>query len=575
MADQYHKVDVPIQGGIRQDVDKLESKPIGWWDIDGFHTNDSGALTKFTGLFENGSIENHVDALYQARLSGAEYKFAFGGGRVERIDPGFEGILASGLFPGIVDSRTLSNRVFFANGRDRNRKITADLRVSFQGIESPILAPTLTQDGGGAFSGTYSLRYSYYNSTDDIESDLSPAAEITVTSKRILLSNLQVSPDPQVDQKRIYRTVAGGGVWLRDEAIPNASTSYSLNSDDADLGAEHSQANGAPPIAKYMEVYNGMLLLAGLVNPNESTVAVSGVLLPESYDPDDIYLLDPEELDVITGIKKFGQSVAVGKRGGIYLGNGVHPAFMNFTRTRVTQGPLGNFTMVPYEGGLFYLSEKGAYVFGGLQETYLSRPIENIYKRLNLAEMYRATGLFYPNLNLIMWSVIKDNAANPNFLLAYNVITKEWTTRPINTTWMSTYLDTQDRVRWWLGGHDGKHFTGDMGHGDGGAPVTGTVITRGINFKGVSTANVKNYRHVFINYKPNGSPTPVEVSYAVDDPDGPYIAAGSFLPTTLSKARVDIDARGSLLFVKMTVTSDDPLVLQNVEVWGHDLGRIR
>jgi hypothetical protein len=43
----------------------------------------------------------------------------------------------------------------------------------------------------------------------------------------------------------------------------------------------------------------------------------------------------------------------------------------------------------------------------------------------------------------------------------------------------------------------------------------------------------------------------------------------------LSKARVDIDARGSLLFVKMTVTSDDPLVLQNVEVWGHDLGRIR
>lgn len=572
----YEQVVVDIKGGIHREGDTFEPGK-GWWDVNGFHTNELGAFTKFPGLQRDSFVGDPIDGLYQARLLTSSYKFAFFGGRVQRIDPGYETTLDSGYQIGAVDGRTLSNRFFFMNGVDENKKITSDLRVRNMGIQPPTTKPNVTDGGIGSLTGDYSYRYTYYNSVDLIESDPSPTSDtFAASSDMITLTGLVNSPDPQVDRIRIYRTVSGGGVWLRLDEVTMGPTTYGPdNKADDQLGAELRQDNGVPPIAKYCEVYNGMMVLGGLPSPNESRIAFSGVLRPESFDPDDIYDLDPEELDVVNGLARYGNAIAIGKRGGLYLGQGVHPSFMNFTRTRVTQGPLGNFTMVPYEGYLFYLSEKGPYAFTGLQEQYLGQPIEQIYKTIDLAALARSTGVFYPNLNLIMWNVTTSGRPTPDFLIVFNVITKEWTTREIDATWMSTYLDSQGRVKWWVGSSEGNISTGDVGHSDNGIVVTGELLSRGINFARVPVSHVKNYRHIFINYEPNGGTQPVTVSYAVDSPKGPFVTANTFMPTTGHKTRIDINARGNMLFVKLSVSSTEALVIRNLEVWGHDLGRIR
>lgn len=576
MPDTYKKVDVALKGGIHREFNTFQ--PGGWWTVDGFHTNEMGAFTKFPGLQKDLSVSDPVDGLYQARLGSQTYKFAFAGGRIQRVDPGYEVTLASGFTPGLpVDGRTLSNRFFFMNGTDGNRKVTESLAVKNMGIPAPTTKLTATDGGAGSLTGTYTYRYTYYNSVDLIESDPSPVSDdLTVSGKQINLSGFVNSGDTQVDRIRLYRTVANGAVWLRlDEFVMGPTTYGPDNAPDSNLSAEVRQDNGPPPIAKYVETLNGMLVLAGLQSPNESRVAFTGVLRPESHDIDDVYDLDPEELDVITGLSRYGPAVAAGKRNGLYLGVGVHPAFINWTRTRVTQGPLGNFGMVPYEGYLFYLSEKGPYAFTGIQEQYLGQPIEQIYKTIDLFALSRSTGMFYPNLNLIMWNVTTAGKPQPDFMIVYNVITKEWTTRAIDATWLTTYLDAQSRVKWWVGSTTGVVSTGDVGHSDYGTVVVGELVSRGINFPKVPVENVKNFRHIFLNYEPNGGTTPVTVSYSLDSPNGPFITAGSFTPASGYRTRIDINARGNLLFLKLSVNSTEPLVIKNLAVWGHDLGRIR
>ena len=299
------------------------------------------------------------------------------------------------------------------------------------------------------------------------------------------------------------------------------------------------------------------------------------MLHPESFDVEDIYDLDPEESDIITGVHRFGQQLVVGKRKGLYLGQGKAPAFMNILRTRVTHGPISHWGMVSYLGSLYYPSEHGIYVFDGIQEHYISEPVESIYKTFELDSASPPSGIFYPGLNMLMWSfTTAGGSGTPDTLVCYNVTNKEWTTRPLEAARVSSFLDPVGRTRFWVGHQDGRVWEGDVGENDDSEPITAEVIFRAGDLHEKNLPEVNNFRHIYVLYDTvPGSSAVVTVSYALDDPDANYTLAGTFVPNRNNQVAFTIDGRGHRLFVKISVTSTEPLVIRGVQYDGKPLGR--
>jgi hypothetical protein len=231
--------------------------------------------------------------------------------------------------------------------------------------------------------------------------------------------------------------------------------------------------------------------------------------------------------------------------------------------------------MVPYASSIFYLAEKGPHVFSGLAETYLGRPVELIYRTLDVLALQNATGIYYKALNMIIWNVTTGGLSQSNLWLVFNLITKELSLRAGAVARFSTYKDSFGRTKMWVGGYDGKVYTGDMGFSDYGQPIVLEVVTGPVGFNDEDLDSVNQYRVIETHYKPNGGTAAVTVGYALDDPDGQFLVAGTFVPTTGFRVRHTLPdtALGRRLFVRYYVSSTEPLTLYPPTVEGQSLGR--
>lgn len=578
----------PLRGGIRRDYSVW--RPFGgFWTIKGLHSNDQDALTKWSGSekFSSQVLGGKVRGLYQVRLGAATQYIVMAAGKIMSLGPFTVTNLVTGEVDAYYDARVLGATMFMVSGVNPNRKLLSTLIPQLVGIVAPTAAGVAGSGGGTGLTGLYSLKYTFYNSVTGHESDPSPASNsYNAANVQVQLTGMQVSADTQVDKKRIYRTTAGGGIWEFDGEIANALTTYTTAVPDGSLGAEAAEDNGVPPQAKYVEVYNGMLAYAGLASPNESRVAMSGVLRPEAHDPDDVYDLNPEEEDIISGIRQFGDSLAVYKKKALFIGGGNDPAEMDFPRTRVTEGALGNWGIISESSSHFYLSERGPHVFAGMIEEYIGRPIEPLWKTLDLAALENASGIPYKPLNMLIWNIQSAGLADFDQWLIFNTVTKEWTTREHASSKLSVYLDTLKRSKLWIGGVNGYTYNGDVGNADDGTNIACELITRGIalKYKSKDEADLDQmycFRHVEIHYEPNGGASLVTVGYCMDSPNGPWIApvnhdtgaVGTFVPAVGHRVKFDLAGYGRLLFLRLTVSSQEPLKIQGIKCEGNELGQ--
>lgn len=584
-----------LEGGIVRDVSNWANVNRGFHSLTGMHTNTKSVLTKVSGS-EKFSVSavggNQIRGLWQVRLNGTTYYFAAtADGKIKRINGATITNLATGLSDAYWDGRTIGAIFFMAGGTTNgNKKILSTLAVQNVGVAAPASAVTLA-DGGAAGSpnGTYTYKHTYYNSLSNQESDSSVvSASITVASRKILVSGLGGAVDTQVDFQRIYRTTGtGSGIWLRVAEIAAATTTYLDNIADSALGIAYTDDNGVPPAASYLELFNGMMFYAGLATPNESRIAVSGVLRPEACDADNVYDLEPDEDDIITGIKKFGQAIAVYKQTSIWLGAGSTPDGMDFVKTRVAEGALGNWGIIPFNSMHWYLGEKGVFTFNGLTEQYMSSAIEELYKTFDLTTLANASGVYYKPLNLLIWNVRTAGVSDFDSWLMYNIKTQEWSTRSHATSKLSTYKDVFGRSVLWMGGVNGYTYNGDRGNADDGTDIVVDIILRGICLgfkdKQPDLDQLYCFRHIELLYDANGGSEPVTISYALDDPDSTYYSAVNpadgtsvFTPTTGERIRFDIPelhAYGRLIFVRIQASSQEALIIRGVRVEGNGLGR--
>jgi hypothetical protein len=179
------------------------------------------------------------------------------------------------------------------------------------GIPGPTATPSITAGTNGALaSGTYLIYYSFYDSTNDREGNLSPAgtAALTGAQDQIDVGGLSAyataryTHDVLYDQKRIYRSPLGGADAFLATTIASSATSASLTASSQGV-VEHPNTYGLPPEAKYVAVWEGRVWAANIPD-DKSNVYFSAALYPERWDTASDYLyLGGDSPTEIVGLK--------------------------------------------------------------------------------------------------------------------------------------------------------------------------------------------------------------------------------------------------------------------------------
>lgn len=139
---------------------------------------------------------------------------------------------------------------------------------------------------------------------------------------------------------------------------------------------------------------------------------------------------------------------------------------------------------------------------------------------------------------------------------------------------IATLFDAANREQFYIGGYGGYVWQGDSGGSDDGQAISCDVIDRSHPKNDPNPENIKSFYHIFVWFRPVPGAT-IAFSYAVDDPDGEYISAGTIdasLPS--GQDHVHFNAQGRRIFPRLVESS----VLQGVVLRGwlihyKDLGR--
>jgi len=154
-------------------------------------------------------------------------------------------------------------------------------------------------------SGTMQYFYTFYNSTDAVESGASPITDEEVVMGTVELSGLEESTDPQVTHKRIYRIGGDLTNFALVAEIPNNQPTFTDDLDDLSIvGSIAQTATFAPPLQTLnflTEAYSMLFAATG------SRLYFTPIGVPDAWPP--LNFLDFGT--TITGIAPTGTGLLV------------------------------------------------------------------------------------------------------------------------------------------------------------------------------------------------------------------------------------------------------------------------
>lgn len=161
--------------------------------------------------------------------------------------------LATAVSDQLTMKETVAVRLARANGYQVFDYVNVDEFVRITGPTVPMTSP-----GTGLAAGTYKYKVTFKNSTTGSRSNpQDDNTSITVDAGSIVqLSNIQVSSDPQVDQREIYRTQVNGQLYfLLATIMDNTTTTYTDGHPDVDLDSFELQLDNDPPESSYQDAW--------------------------------------------------------------------------------------------------------------------------------------------------------------------------------------------------------------------------------------------------------------------------------------------------------------------------------
>ena len=322
---------------------------------------------------------------------------------------------------------------------DTPLKIAYDtLTVTNWGIQPPAAGPAVAATGVGVlnFAGyQYTVTFGVNQGGTTIqESSPAPSASlqapISIVNQQAALTAIPVSPDPQVNERNIYRLDSGGQFRLVHTIADNTTTTYTDNlADSAVTGQVLVLARDPPPA--FFSVCNF-----------QNSVWGFGYLSSDPSTQSDLWFSNPSEP---WGFNAADQVYAVGENAGNDIGvavatTGTILLCLKEKTAWIIAGTPGNYTP-PYfvfdigcvsarsvaqaQGTIFWLSaDPGVYAFNGGAPVYLSRDIKGFLDTLLLSDLQAAVGFYRDRCYFLSFPLIQGLPGNITWM--YDTILQSW-----------------------------------------------------------------------------------------------------------------------------------------------------
>ena len=290
----------------------------------------------------------------------------------------------------------------------------------------------------GGLTGEFLYRYSWYNSTSQVESGPSDDAMVVVSG--LQRNSVQVGWVPSsapvgVDKVRIYRTGSYSAVWrlVVETAVGAGGSATYVDQLSVDqLGDEQLMGGTAPPCA-YLAAWKNRLCYAG--DPSQpSRLYISNYEEPQQVPP--ISLLDaiestggfididPADGDKISGIAAFGDMLIIFKHHSVHALQGT--SFSNFKRTRLTDalGCASHWSVAQVASTLFWYTGEDVISWSqGGAMTVISNPVRSRVRGVTAARRTQVSGIVHDMKYLLAYP--SADAVNDE-VLVYDLRTGGW-----------------------------------------------------------------------------------------------------------------------------------------------------
>jgi len=278
--------------------------------------------------------------------------------------------------------------LIICNGIDSNYKYVGRELPQSVTLAQPSAAASVALGGAGAITGTVKYRVAFRNSLDGTESlasvesgSVSPAAQI------VNLSSIPVSVDPQVNQRRIYRSDNGGLYRYLGDVNDNTTTTYADNTAINLATALVNDFRGDVEPCRYCAVFGNRLWFAN------SKSEPSGLYFSESDSLDfpatNLLYVNSGDGDEITGIEEAFGGLLVFKRKSVHFLSGADSSSFQTRPVSGNKGCISGQTIRKSPRGIYYLSHDGVYrLEGDGAPVYLSESQYPLFEQMD-ADNYR------------------------------------------------------------------------------------------------------------------------------------------------------------------------------------------
>jgi hypothetical protein len=417
-------------------------------------------------------------------------------------------------------------------------------------------------------------------------------ATATTGANSISLGGIPVSAQVQVTKRNLYRTTANGGVYLYLDTIANnTATTYTDTSNDSVLGIQMEQfANGVPAPFSMIDIYKGIAFMGGDPS-NLSRVWFSGNGKPYAVDSNDYRDLDPNDGDILTGIKRYQGTIVAFKNNSIWNAVGEDRDNIAFNKIVSSIGAVNNACIVdvPIKNVLCAISNAGRFFFyDGTTVTYTAFGLEPILNDLNYSQLQRIVGCAVPTHNQVRWTVPYGASDQNNMIVWFDYVQDKWGTTLIPNTlagYCAMMRDTDNRPSFYVAGvyksvapvaGGGYVWKGDSGGSDDGSAIDCEVMDRGHPKQDPNPTNNKMFYHIFVWFKPSSTPGATASVYAhKNDPDSTPILLGTIdLTKPSGQDHVHFNITGRRCYIHIVENSIvDSIVIRGWQVWYKDVGQ--
>ncbi len=262
------------------------------------------------------------DGLYTRRTStGAESMVGFWGGTAWVLNTSTFVTISSAqsvFTAGVrVATAQYQDYMFVGNGGVTPYKYNG--AFTRHGVPAPTTTMTVASNAAGPLTGDYQYQVTYVNS-QLVEGNISPTTTtFTAAAATLRVSAIPTAPQSHgVNQRRLYRTTAGGTTFKRVAVInDNTTTQYDDIIADSALGANAPTDNGEPPVYSSIVYHQNRLFCNDASNPN--FVWYSNINEPFTFSALNFRRIGDDTGDLVKGLSVYNNSIVVYCEKSIYF----------------------------------------------------------------------------------------------------------------------------------------------------------------------------------------------------------------------------------------------------------------